>query len=955
MEVYMRKYENLRCTSENREPQRAYYIPKTGCTPLNGIWDFKFYECDFEEDYTEKEWQKIDVPSCWQLRGFEEPNYTNAVYPYPYDPPYVPDNNPMGVYRREFEIEDTDKDTYIIFEGVSSCLELFINGQYVGYSQGSHLQAEFDISTYVKKGVNTVVAKVRKWCSGSYLEDQDFFRFNGIFRDVYLLSRPKGHIRDIKITTDDNYIDIAFDGSAQISLLDKEGRLLDKASAENTARFFVDKPILWNAEKPYLYEVLFEYKDEVISQKVGFVSYKIGESLEFLVNGTEVKLKGVNHHDTHPANGWVMSEEDIKKDLLLMKKLNINTIRTSHYPPTPRFLELCDELGFYVILETDLETHGVLNRDAGGCGFDCPDNLMWPCSNPEWREAFVERMERAYQRDKNHCSIFAWSTGNESGHGDNHAAMRDYIKENDSKRLVHIEDACRESEMSEFYGFDTTYYADRSDIYSMMYVDIKNMEEKAKNPDFKHPYFLCEYSHAMGNGPGDVCDYWDLIYKHKKLIGGCVWEWADHTVLKNGVPKYGGDFEGELTNDGNFCADGMVFCDRSLKAGSLEVKAAYQYMDCELSGDSLTVLNRYDFTNLSEYEFKYMVKVDGELIEEKALALDVEPKAATQIKITLPSECALGAYVHCFLYDKSGYPVAQKQLEIPVAVRKKEETAAVAKAVEADDLILFEGECFRYTFSKHSGSFVSLVKNGEEQLKAPIRITSMRAPIDNERNVKQRWYWYNTWEGENLDRQFDKVYECTLNEAEVTVKGSLSGVSRSPYFRYTAKYSVSADGTIRITLDGDVKEACGWLPRLGFEIKTPCEKSNFKYFGMGPYESYCDMHHASMIDWYESSADKEYVRYIMPQEHGNHTKTKVLAFENGLSFEAAEDMEINVSRYSTQMLMQAMHWDELAKDGHINIRIDYKNSGIGSNSCGPELLEKYRLSEKKIHFEFLIK
>ena len=454
--------------------------------------------------------------------------------------------------------------------------------------------------------------------------------------------------------------------------------------------------------------------------------------------------------------------------------------------------------------------------------------------------------------------------------------MIEYIKSKDKKRLVHCEDACREAEMSEFYGTDTTHYADRTDVYSKMYEGIDGIKLKAENPKFKHPYFLCEYSHAMGNGPGDVCDYWDLIYKHKKLIGGCIWEWADHTVVVDGVPKYGGDFEGELTNDANFCADGMVFYDRGLKAGSLEVKMAYQYMDCQLSGDEIVVFNRYDFTNLSEYEFKYQIKVDGEVTEEKILVLDVEPKQTRGIKIKLPEKCVLGAYVHCYLYDKTGYCVAQKQLEIPVVRVEKKTVCKAAETTEDDNFIVFEGEDFKYTFSKHSGTFVSLIKNGEEQLKAPIRITAMRTPTDNERKIRHKWYWQDAWQSENLDRQFDKVYECILSGAEITVKGSLSGVSRTPYFKYTAKYSVMTDGTIKVVLDGNVKEECIWLPRLGFEIKTAYEKAEFSYYGMGPYESYCDMNHASMVDWYESNADKEYVNYIVPQEHGNHIKTKRL-------------------------------------------------------------------------------
>ncbi len=439
----MRKYENVECISENREPQRSYYIPETGYTVLNGKWKFKFFEYDFEDSYIQKEWEEIVVPSCWEMCGYSNPNYANAAYPHPVNPPYLPTRNPMGIYERTFEIEDINRDTYIVFEGVSSCLELYINSEYVGFSQGSHLQAEFDISKYVNKGTNTVLVKVRKWCAGSYLEDQDSFRFHGIFRDVYILSRPKGHIKDIKITTQDNCIQVNFDGSANIQLFDADKTLLSEAQAENTARFTVESPIMWNAEKPYLYELVFTYKDEVIRQKIGFVKYEISEKYVFMVNGVPVKIKGVNHHDTHPEKGWTMSDEDIRKDLLLMKKLNINAIRTSHYPPTPKFLDMCDELGFYVMLETDLEIHGFNFRNAGGAWFDCVGNTEWLCENPEWKEAFLDRIIRAYHRDKNHPSIYSWSTGNESGHGENHYEMLKWLRKQDTKRLLHSEDASR--------------------------------------------------------------------------------------------------------------------------------------------------------------------------------------------------------------------------------------------------------------------------------------------------------------------------------------------------------------------------------------------------------------------------------------------------------------------------------------------------------------------------------
>lgn len=950
----MRRYEDISIIGEGLERQRSYYVPENGTANLNGIWKFKFFEADYEEAYTQKQWSEIDVPSCWQTRGYEAPNYANVAYPFPYNPPYVPAKNPMGIYEREFELGDTAGETYIVFEGVCSCLELYINGKYAGFSQGSHLQAEFNISALVRVGVNTITAKVRKWCFGSYLEDQDMFRYNGIFRDVYLLSRPKNHIRDISITTKNNTINIDFEGEGGISLFDAGKNLIDRVYARGTAEFVVEEPVMWNAEKPYLYELVFEYNDERISQKVGFVTYEIGKNSEFLVNGTEVKLKGVNHHDTNPRNGWTMSYDEIKEDLLLMKKLNINTIRTSHYPPTPEFLSLCDELGFYVMLETDIETHGACNREAGGCGYDCLDNPEWLCSNPAWRDIYLDRIIRAYNRDKNHCSIFAWSTGNESGHGDNQAAMIDYLHGHDKRRLVHCEDASKESERSEFYGVDTTYYADRPDMFSMMYESIEGITKKANDPEFKYPYFLCEYSHAMGNGPGDVCDYWEVIYKYPQLIGGCIWEWADHVFMDGDVPKYGGDFENEMTNDSNFCVDGMVFTDRSLKAGSLEIKYAYQYMDCSLTGNRLEIVNRYDFTNLREYSFYYCVKADAKITEEKTQRLNVAPKGKTGIEINLPTTCEHGVYVHCMLYDKEGYCVAQKQLQVQAVRKGKETTQQKCCTKEENGLIILTGDNFSYTFSKGAGTFISMIKNGREQLMSPVRITAMRAPIDNERNIQSKWYWNNIWEGENLDRQFDIVYSCECTENEIIVSGALAGVSRTPFFNYTVRYKVFDDGRVEVCLNGKVKEKCIWLPRLGFDFRLPYENSTFSYYGMGPYENYCDMHHASMVDWYESDADIEYVGYVMPQEHGNHTKARILLIKDSFTFEA-EEMEFNVSHYSADTLMRARHINELKKDSATNVRIDYKNSGIGSASCGPKLAEKYRLSEKDIHFEFTIK
>lgn len=943
----MRFYEDLKHIRENRLPQRSYYMPENsdGCIMLNGEWNFKYYDADFKEEANIEKWDKIPVPSCWQMYGYEDPNYTNVNYPYPVDPPYVPDENPLGIYMREFKIENADNCHYIVFEGVSSNVELYINDKYVGYSQGSHMQAEFDISDYVSKGDNKVLVKVRKWCSGSYLEDQDFFRFNGIFRDVYVLSRPKGHIKDIKIITEKNKILVDFDGSAKISLIDKN-IVLNTVDAADKAEFEVLNPVLWNAEKPYLYKLVFEYKNEIITQKIGFVEYSVNEEAEFLVNGTPVKLKGVNRHDTHATKGWCMNDEELMYDLKQMKKLNINTIRTSHYPPTPKFLNMCDEMGFYVMLETDLETHGFINRRPDERYYDMVEFAdEWIGNFPEWKESYLERMERAYNRDKNHTCIFSWSTGNESGHCTNHYEMIKYLREVDKRRLVHCEDASRLSD-------EYPEFRERPDIHSRMYCTIQEMLEYIENPDNKLPYFLCEYAHAMGNGPGDMMDYWEVIYKYPKLIGGCVWEWADHTVLVDGVPKYGGDFN-ELTHDANFCADGLVFHDRSFKAGSLNAKAVYQYINCSLENSKLSVKNLYDFTNLNEYTFKYDCVVDGKIIESKTLVLDVLPKQTITVECPTVEKCKLGAFINCYLYDETGYEVAAQQLVMHAECVPDAIVSQKLKIDESNNEFVASGNGFSYTISKKYGEITSVVKNGTELLTDRVKLTVMRAPTDNERNIKNSWYKYTgSWYAEGFDKVFNKCYSCTCEDNNVIVKGSLSAVSRMPFFKYEVVYSFYADGTVNVNLNGEIREDCVWLPRLGFEFKTLFDNDRFTYFGRGDGENYCDMKYHTKVGYYESCADDEYVNYIVPQEHGNHIETKILNMKDGLNFKSDNGFEFNVSHYTKEVLAKACHIDELKKDKSTIIRIDYKNSGIGSNSCGPQLLEKYRLDEKKISFTF---
>lgn len=962
----MRKYEDLSRLQENREMPRAYYIPYDSLEKalvgkkenskyyklLNGEWNFKYYERDIDEEEQIEEWGRIPVPSCWQLHGYDKITYVNVAYQFPVDPPYLPDDVPLGIYMREFELDSfwNERETYVVFEGVSSCIYLYVNGSFVGSSQCSHLPSEFNIAQFVKEGKNTITAKVYKWCSGSYLEDQDFFRMSGIFRDVYLLSRCKGHVRDVEIHADCSSITCNY----EYTLFDAEGNKIDSP----------DNPILWNAEKPYLYTAIINEGDEYIPVKVGFREINVSNKGELLINGTSVKLKGVNHHDFHPDYGYYMPEEVMHKDLLLMKQLNINAIRMAHYPPAPEFLNMCDELGFYVIDEADLEEHGFVARKLGDV-FDL-ENDVWPCNRAEWKQAFMERQIRMVERDKNHPCIIMWSLGNEAGYGVNHEAMSDWTHSRDKERLVHYEGACREKK------------TEKVDVVSLMYPKIEVVEEYALDEDKTKPFFLCEYSHAMGNGPGDVYDYWDLIYKHPKLIGGCIWEWADHSVKKDGNYRYGGDF-GDISNDTNFCVDGLVSPDREFKAGTYEVKAVYQYMDItpsDLTNGEFIISNLFDFTNFNEFDVKWTLEVDGEEVSFGKESYNIEPHERKSVKINykLPKKCRLGTYIKISLCLKSdtkwarkGYEIAFKQFKLPVKIEKIKSTAAgFVKTVKEKEFIIISGENFEYHFNTHYGRIASMKYNGKNILDESVKLSLWRAPIDNEIYVRGKFGCdlFGRHLGLRLRLLMPKVYSCCVeyqnkNEVVIGVKGSLGGMSKIPVIMYNAYYGFSADGKIKITLNAQMSEEIEWLPRLGFEFVLPEENEIIKYYGEGPYENYVDLSHHVWISRHASTVSEQYVPYIKPQEHGNHCKTSELFVGRtkgeGILFESEDSFEFNASHYTADELAEKKHYDELVKSGKTIIRIDYKNSGVGTAACGPELADRYKLNEKSMTYSFTVK
>lgn len=938
----MRGYENPEKTSENRCPPRSYYIPggKSEYHLLNGLWRFAYFARDIDEPEVIETWDTIPVPSCWQLHGYENPNYCNVNYPYPCDPPYVPDDNPCGVYEREFTLDAVWGKVYFVLEGVSSCAYLYINGRYVGFTQGSHLQAEFEITDFVRPGVNTLRVRVLKWCCGSYLEDQDFFRYNGIFRDCYLLQRPLDHIGDVEMIPDDRQIRIRLEGSANVKILAGE-QLLTQTTMEGDWSYQPEDPVLWNAEKPFLYTVELERAGEILRLHTGLRKIRVNEEYALLINGVAVKLHGVNHHDTSAHRGWCQSDEELRQDLLLMKQLNINCVRTSHYPPTPRFIQMCDELGFYVVCETDIETHGFLRRLPNVAYHFDVDSNAWPCTKKEWKQEHIERMRRMVEVFKNHPSVIMWSTGNESGHGANHVEMIRWTKNRDGSRLLHAEDASRKGQ-----NYNT-------DVYSRMYSSLAELERFATCDDLPMPVFLCEYSHAMGNGPGDVWDYNELFDRYPKLIGGCIWEWADHVVTVDGVQKYGGDFEGELTHDGNFCCDGLVFANRTLKAGSYEAKAAYQPVRTRYENNILSVYNRLDFTDLARYRFRYWIEVDGKICRQWETVLSAAPHTWVTLQIPYePALCHWGVYLNTRLYD-GDREVAATQHKLPCVLQKTEQKPALALQEDKNN-IYAQAEGFRYVFSKHYGAFTNMSVAGQEQLAGRNRLSAWRAPTDNDRNIRFRWQHLDEWQGENLDKSFIKIYDCRIEGDQILVSGALSGISRAPLLRFTQKIRICQDGQIHISLEATVRPDAIWLPRLGFDWELPEKTNAFTYYGNGPAESYLDLCHAGGVGLYESNADKEYVPYVRPQEHGNHIGVKMLRIGR-LEFTTDQEMQIQVSRYSTAALQKAEHTDELQTDGKTHLRIDYKVSGLGSNSCGPELEKAYRLSEKQICFSFAIR
>lgn len=996
----MEKYTDFKLLHENRLPQRAYYIPHTSeetavtkdkhnssaYRSLNGDWDFCYLECpqDLPDDIGALTFDAtLPVPGCWEIYGYGQKHYTNKNYPYQYDPPYTSPLNPVGVYRREFEAVQGGK-TYLVFEGVSSYFELYVNGRYAGMSRGSHCQAEFDITAYLQGEKNTLTVAVYTNNAESYLEDQDFFRYHGIFRDVYTLSRPENHIRDIYLKPDISGkvdLEVTFAGEA----LPYEFYIL---LPDGTKVQSVEDPKLWSAEKPNLYDAVIECNGEYIVRSIGFRSIAVSDKGELLINGVAVKLKGVNRHDSHPDTGWAASHERMEKDILLMKQHNLNCIRASHYPNHPDFVEMCDRLGMYLVDEADVETHGV----EYALGLRTVASAKEIADNPDWLPNLLCRMERLVERDKNAPCVIMWSMGNEAQYGENFVQMSKWTKSRDNTRLIHYEHAIYPYKG---YGADQIPVPDCVDVISRMYPDPAHVEIQGGITTDPRPYFLCEYAHAMGLGPGDLKDYWDSIYKYPRLIGGCVWEWCDHASIKE-LPDggkgylYGGD-HGEFPHDGNWCCDGLVFPDRTPSTGLLEYKKVVEpwAVRC-IDGEKgiFEIENRYDFSDLSEFAVEYQLRVDDTVTKLGAVELSLAPHEKTQVKLsyTLPESCALGAYVELYMNAKTatqwceaGHNLAWAQCEVPVPVAAAEKQVTAPVSVEQGKrFITVQTDRFTYTLDTARGMLVSMKRGGRECMVRPSGLVLWRAPIDNDTRDS------GLWRKHHMQRSYFKVrsYEVRSlqNGYTVSFDGTAGPDSRVPIYFTKIDYIFTATG-VQIRVHGDKNDAiartktdfgdtiqdngASWkwveetkeVPRFGMRFALTKDFEELEYFGKGDRECYIDyQQHAKMALW-KSTVTGEYEPYIVPQDHGNHISTKYLAVtapDGGVRFTADTSFEFSALHHTIEALDATTHAFELPQPDSTEVLICYKNRGIGSGSCCTTLKDAYRVTDKIVDFGFTI-
>ena len=986
-------------------PERSYYIPfdnpeealhgvSSRVISLNGDWAFRYFDSyadavDPEEGliYDEEVMDEIPVPSVWQNYGYDKHQYINVRYPFPVDPPYVPEENPAGLYVRHFDLEEEElaRRWFLNFEGVDSCFYLWVNGDFAGYSQVSHATSEFELGQYLRAGDNTLAVLVLKWCDGSYLEDQDKLRMSGIFRDVYLLDRPESFLRDYFVKEDfaEDFskatvkVELSVEGDCSVTgtFYGPDGeKLLTAGPAKDELVFEISDPVLWNAEQPRQYTLVLETGEECISQQVGLRKIEVKDGVVHL-NGVAIKFRGVNRHDSDPVTGYTISRQQALTDLALMKQHNINAIRTSHYPNAPWFLQMCSEFGFYVIAEADIESHGMATKEPP---YNI-ENYADAADDPQFALAILDRVRRSVIRDKNNAAAVVWSLGNESGWGANFEEAGRWVKEYDPSRLLHYEN---------FLTYHKARKPDFSmlDFYSRMYAPVQadaarpwegsihayfNGGEIDENLNGEHkPFVLCEYIHAMGNGPGDAEDYQELIEKYPGFVGGFVWEWCDHAVYCGTTPdnrpiyRYGGDFE-ETEHDGNFCMDGLVYPDRTPHNGLLEYKNVIRPVRARMENGALVFHNYLDFTDAGDYlTVSYEVMQDGEVISDGMIELpSLLPHG--EVSVSLPELPAGGTGTLTVFYEakedgdffEAGYPLGFDEIILSEEAFFLDEPAkGTVQIDEMQGKIVLTGADFRYEFDTRSGLFSSMVAKNHTLLTRPMEFNAYRAPTDNDQYLNQKW----TMNG--YDRIKVRVYECRAasgedGQAVITCRLGIAANSVGRFLTVDAAWSVDARGRVDVHMDCERAAQFPWMPRFGVRLFMPKAFDSVEYFGYGPFEAYLDKHRASRLGVYSETVADMFENYLKPQENSSHCGTRYVSLaDSGCTFTACaeEPFSFNVSEYTQEELTAKKHAWELEKCGETVLCIDYKMSGVGSNSCGPELLEKYRLAEEKFVWNFTL-
>ena len=1005
--IVPRYYENLNVLHENTMPARAYYIPASKRMDnlvehreesdrmqlLNGTWKFQYFtsiynikDSFFEKNYDTENFDEIQVPSVWQMAGYDTHQYTNIRYPFPFDPPYVPQDIPCGAYVHNFEYSRDEKASkaFLNFEGVDSCFYVWINGSYVGYSQVSHMTSEFDVTDVLQDGTNTVAVLVMKWCDGSYLEDQDKFRMSGIFRDVYILKRPKQAISDYHIKTRIEgmlakvEIEMKFYSplNVKISIEDKNGAVvaLGSIAEEGTAVLEIASPELWNTENPYLYKLILETENEVIVDHIALRKVEIKDQVIYL-NGQKIKFRGVNRHDSDPVTGFTISLEQITTDLTLMKQHNFNAIRSSHYPNAPFFYEMCDKYGFMVIDEADIEAHGPFmiyrKEDTDYNRFKRWNEKI--ADDPVWEEAIVDRVKLMVERDKNRFCIVMWSMGNESAYGCNFEKALEWTKNYDPDRITQYESA-------RYRNYDETYDYSNLDVYSRMYPTLSEIQEYL-DKDGSKPFLLVEYCHSMGNGPGDFEDYFQMIQDNDKMCGGFVWEWCDHAIAhgiaENGktIYAYGGD-HGEEIHDGNFCMDGLVYPDRTVHTGLLEYKNVYRpvrVVSYDKESGELVLHNYMDFDDLKDYvKISYELTQDGLVISKDILSeFSVVPhgEGKTNLKISVPEngKCYLKLIYHLKkelpLLDEDhilGFDeieVSKDNAKCKLAEKWMQKTAVDSELQvnENDTQIHIKGREFAYTIDRRTALFTEMKFAGREYLNHPMELNIWRAPTDNDMYIKAEW------KKAHYDKAYTRAYTTEVVQGKHGVKivshASVVGETVQKILDVKITWTIDASGKIdadiEATKDGEFPD----LPRFGVRMFLDKKLSDARYFGMGPQESYRDKHQAASHGLYRANVRDLHEDYIRPQENGSHYDCGYVELNNsryGMAAFSESTFSFNASYYTQEELEKKTHNYELAESDSVVLCVDYALNGIGSNSCGPVVLDQYRFNDVLFRFQFTL-